>query len=111
MKVSKLIRRIIKISVFIYVFMSAQIINVSNNVVMAKYSNADISEVTDGIDIFKDLTLAFVGGIGIIFLALGVLDFATALSAHDTSQQMQGIKKATAGIIIIAIPVIIKLFG
>ncbi len=110
MKINKLKSRIIKTSVFISAFMTVQIINVRKNVVMAKYSNADISEVTDGMDIFKDLTLAFVGGIGVIFLALGVLDFATALSAHDTSQQMQGIKKATAGIIIIAVPVIIKLF-
>lgn len=110
MKVNKLKSRIIKATIFIHAFMSAQIVNISNNVVMAKYSNADISEVTDGIDILKDITLAFVAGIGVIFLALGIVDWATAFSSHDTSQQMQGIKKATAGIIIIAIPVIITLF-
>lgn len=110
MKALKIKDRIKKLSVFIGVFMASQIINVKNNVVMAKYSNADISEVTGGIDILKDIALAVVGGIGVIFLAFGVVDFATSFSAHDTSQQMQGIKKATAGIIMVAVPVIIKLF-
>lgn len=110
MKVNKLKSRIIKATIFIYAFMSTQIVNISNNVVMAKYSNADISEVTDGFDILKDLALAVVGAIGVIFLAFGVVDFATSFSAHDTSQQMQGIKKATAGIIMVAVPIIIKLF-
>ena len=110
MKANRLKSRIIKTSVFISAFMTAQIINVSNNVVMAKYSNADISEVTDGINILEDIALAIVGGIGVIFLSFGVVDFATALSAHDTSQQMQGIKKAIAGIVMVAVPIIIKLF-
>lgn len=110
MKIAKLKGKIRKAFVFIYAFIVAQIINVKNNVVMAKYSNADISEVTGGIDILKDIALAVVCGIGVIFLAFGVVDFATSFSAHDTSQQMQGIKKATAGIIMVAVPVIIKLF-
>ena len=54
MKVNKLRNKIIKISIFIFAFMTVQIINVKSNVVMAKYSKADISEVTGGIDILKD---------------------------------------------------------
>lgn len=110
MKVNKLRNKIIKISIFIFAFMTVQIINVKSNVVMAKYSKADISEVTGGIDILKDIALAIVVGLGVIFLAFGIVDFATAYTAHDTSQQMQGIKKAIAGVVMVAVPIIIKLF-
>ena len=108
--ISKIKKAIVKSEAFIGAFVTTQIITASNNKILAAYSNADISSVTDGINILKDIALAVVGGIGVIFLSLGVVDFATSLSAHDTSQQIQGIKKAIAGVIMIAVPVILKLF-
>ena len=73
--------------------------------------DGDVSEVTDGIDVLKDLVLACVGGVGVIFLAWGLLDFGTAYSAHDTTQQSAAIKKVVGGLIMIAVPTILKLLG
>ncbi len=76
-----------------------------------KTESTDISEVTDGIDVLKEIVLACVGGVGVIFLAWGLLDFGTAYSAHDTTQQSSAIKKVVGGLIMIAVPSILKLLG
>ena len=68
-------------------------------------------EVTDGIDVLKELVLGCVGGVGVIFLAWGLLDFGTGYSAHDTTQQSQAIKKVIGGLIMVAVPAILKLLG
>ena len=52
-----------------------------------------------------------VGGVGVIFLAWGLLDFGTGYSAHDTTQQSQAIKKVIGGLVMIAVPAILKLLG
>ena len=70
-----------------------------------------VKEVTDGINVIKDLVLGCVGGVGVIFLAWGLLDFGTGYSAHDTTQQSQAIKKVIGGLIMIAVPAILKLLG
>ena len=75
------------------------------------YAAGDVKEVTDGIDVLKDLVLAAVAGVGVIFLAWGLLDFGTAYSAHETSQQSAAIKKVVGGIIMIAVPSILKVLG
>lgn len=75
------------------------------------YAKGDVTEVTDGIDVLKDIVLAAVSGVGIIFLAWGLLDFGTAYSAHETSQQSAAIKKVVGGIIMIAVPAILKALG
>ena len=69
------------------------------------------SNLTDGIDVIKDLVLGCVGGVGVIFLAWGLLDFGTAYAAHETTQQSQAIKKVIGGLIMIAVPAILKLLG
>ena len=71
----------------------------------------DISAVTDGIETLKTLVLSAIGGVGVIFLAWGLMDFGTAYSAHDSSQQMQGIKKVIGGLIIIAVPTLIGILS
>lgn len=73
-------------------------------------SDKDIKEVTDGIETLKKLVLSCVQGVGVILLAWGLLDLGTNYSAHDTTQQMMGVKKTVGGIIVIAVPGIIKLF-
>lgn len=56
-------------------------------------TDTGVKEVTDGIDVIKELVLGCVGGVGVIFLAWGLLDFGTGYSAHDTTQQSQAIKR------------------
>ena len=74
-------------------------------------TDTGVTEVTDGINVIKDLGLGCVGGAGVIFLAWGLLDFGTGYSAHDTTQQSQAIKKVIGGLIMIAVPAILKLLG
>ena len=74
-------------------------------------TDTGVSDVTDGIDVIKDLVLGCVGGVGVVFLAWGLLDFGTAYAAHETTQQSQAIKKVIGGLIMIAVPAILKLLG
>ena len=74
-------------------------------------TDTGVKEVTDGIDVIKELVLDCVGGVGVIFLAWGLLDFGTGYSAHDTTQQSQAIKKVIGGLIMVAVPAILKLLG
>lgn len=74
-------------------------------------TDTGVTEVTDGIDVIKELVLGCVGGVGVIFLAWGLLDFGTGYSSHDTTQQSQAIKKVIGGLIMIAVPAILKLLG
>ena len=74
-------------------------------------TDTGVTEVTDGINVIKDLVLGCVGGVGVIFLAWGLLDFGTGYSAHDTTQQSQAIKKVIGGLIMIAVPASLKLLG
>lgn len=67
----------------------------------------DVSEVTNGIDTLKTLTLTVIGGVGVIFLALGLVDFGSAYSAHDSTQQGQAIKKVIGGLVIVAVPTLV----
>ena len=64
-------------------------------------TDTGVSDVTDGIDVIKDLVLGCVGGV----------DFGTAYAAHETTQQSQAIKKVVGGLIMVAVPAILKLLG
>lgn len=75
--------------------------------VMAK----GVKEITDGIQTIKDIVLACATGLGIIILVLGLIDFGTSYSAHDTTQQSIATKKVVGGLIIIAVPAILKALG
>lgn len=74
-------------------------------------TDTGVKDVTDGIGVIKDLVLGCVGGVGVIFLAWGLLDFGTAYAAHDTTQQGQAIKKVVGGLIMVAVPSILALLG
>lgn len=73
--------------------------------------NAAVTEVTDGINVLETIVLTCVGGVGVIFLAWGIMDFGSAYSAHDTTQQSMAIKKVIGGLIMVAVPVILKALG
>lgn len=78
-----------------------------------KTSSTDtgVADVTSGIDTLVSLVKGCVVGVGVIFLAWGVLDFGTAYSAHDTTQQAQAVKKVIGGLIMVATPAILSLLG
>jgi hypothetical protein len=82
-----------------------------NAVVTYAKDDKGIADVTKGIEVLKTIVLSCTAGVGVIFLAWGLLDFGSAYSAHDTTQQSMAIKKVIGGIIMIAVPAIIKLLG
>ena len=79
----------------------------AGNVSAAK---ADVKKVTSDIDIIEQIALAIAGGIGGIFFIMGIMDFAAGWSATDSTQQLAGIKKVIAGIMMMAISAIVALF-
>ncbi|MBO5071683.1 MAG: hypothetical protein J6C32_01815 [Eubacterium sp.] len=82
-----------------------------NAVVTYAKEDKGVAEVTKGIEVLKTIVLSCTAGVGVIFLAWGLLDFGSAYSAHDTTQQSMAIKKVIGGIIMVAVPAIIKLLG
>lgn len=65
---------------------------------------------TAGLTFIKNAVLAVVTTVGVVYLALGLMDFGAGVTAHDGSQQMQGIKKAAAGFFIAAVPAMVLIF-
>ena len=57
----------------------------------------------------NDLVLGIVTAAGVIVLAWGIFEFATAYQSHDTSQQTMSLKKVVSGIIMVTAPQIIAL--
>ena len=74
-------------------------------------TDTGVKEVTEGIGVIKDLVLGCVGGVGVIFLAWGLLDFGTAYADRNTTEQSSAIKKVVGGLIMVAVPTILKLLG
>lgn len=74
-------------------------------------ADADVSDITDGIKTLKNLVMSCVAGVGVIFLAWGIVDFATAYSSHDTAQQSTAIKKVVGGIIMVCAKVLVSALG
>ncbi len=64
--------------------------------------------VTGKIDSLNNLIMAIIAGIGVIFLAWGIFNFATALQSHDTPQQTAAIPKIVGGFICIGISAIVN---
>ncbi len=89
----------------------AAVLICTNKAVCLAAESKEVKQVTDGIDVIKNLVLACVAGVGVIYLAWGLMDFGTAYSAHETTQQAQAIKKVIGGLIMIAVPAILKLLG
>lgn len=70
-----------------------------------------IAQVNSGINVLKTLVKGVVSGVGFIILMLGVVDFGTGISEHNSTQQHEGIKKIVAGIIVCAAPWIVTAMG
>ena len=65
--------------------------------------------VTQKLGSLNELVLGIVTAAGVIVLAWGIFEFATAYQSHDTSQQTMSLKKVVSGIIMVAAPQIIAL--
>ena len=65
--------------------------------------------VTQKIGSLNELVLGIVTAAGVIVLAWGIFEFATAYQSHDTSQQTMSLKKVVSGIIMVTAPQIINL--
>lgn len=74
-------------------------------------SDTGIAQVNSGINVLKTLVKGVVSGVGFIILMLGVVDFGTGISEHNSTQQHEGIKKIVAGVIVCAAPWIVTAMG
>ena len=66
-------------------------------------------EVTAKINSLYELVLNIITAAGVIVLAWGIFEFATAYQQHDTSQQTMSLKKVISGLLMIGAPTIINL--
>lgn len=66
-------------------------------------------EVTGKINALNEIVLSIVTAAGVIVLAWGIFEFATAYQSHDTSQQTMSLKKVISGILMVGAPTIINL--
>ncbi|WP_373216225.1 hypothetical protein [Ruminococcus sp. 5_1_39BFAA] len=65
--------------------------------------------VTSKINALNEIVLNIVTAAGVIVLAWGIFEFATAYQSHDTSQQTMSLKKVISGILMVGAPTIINL--
>ena len=65
--------------------------------------------VTSKINALNEIVLSIVTAAGVIVLAWGIFEFATAYQSHDTSQQTMSLKKVVSGILMVGAPTIINL--
>lgn len=76
---------------------------------LAATSVSATAVVTQKLGALNELVLGIVTAAGVIVLAWGIFEFATAYQSHDTSQQTMSLKKVVSGIIMVAAPQIIAL--
>lgn len=63
-------------------------------------------KITTSITNLTSLVFTVLGGIGTIYLALGIFDFSSAISGHDPSQQKQGLTRIVSGLMMISVKLI-----
>ena len=79
-------------------------------ILFSLYASAAATEaVTQKLGSLNELVLGIVTAAGVIVLAWGIFEFATAYQSHDTSQQTMSLKKVVSGIIMVAAPQIVSL--
>lgn len=65
--------------------------------------------VVSKINSLYELVMAIVTSVGVIVLAWGIFEFASAYQSHDSSQQTVALKKVISGILMVGAPTIINL--
>ena len=66
-------------------------------------------EVTSKINALNEIVLSIVTAAGVIVLAWGIFEIASAYQSHDTAQQTMSLKKVISGILMVGAPTIINL--
>ena len=66
-------------------------------------------EVTQKINALNEIVLSIVTAAGVIVLAWGIFEFASAYQSHDTAQQTMSLKKVISGILMVGAQTIINL--
>lgn len=70
---------------------------------------ASSNEITSKINSLTDLLINIFAAVGVAILAFGFFEFASALQAHDPSQQMTGLKRIIAGLMVISIKLVVDM--
>ena len=65
--------------------------------------------VTGKINSLYEIVLGIITAAGVIVLAWGIFEFASAYQSRDTAQQTDSLKKVVSGIIMVAAPTIINM--
>lgn len=65
--------------------------------------------VTSKINSLYEIVLGIITAAGVIVLAWGIFEFASAYQSRDTAQQTDSLKKVVSGIIMVAAPTIINM--
>jgi len=66
-------------------------------------------EVTSKINALNEIVLSIVTAAGVIVLAWGIFEFASAYQSHDTAQHTMSLKKVISGILMVGAQTIINL--
>lgn len=86
----------------IWLFMVFVVFSMSTKVMAA-------AAVTSKLNSLNELVLGIITAAGVIVLAWGVFDFATAYQSGDTSHQTMSLKKIVSGLIMVGAPQIVGL--
>lgn len=80
-----------------------------NQVTYCRAKEPDVSSVTKPLDTLKVLTLAVIGGYGVIILAKNVSEFAQAYQQQDSSGMHSALKGIVGGLMMAGISTVIGL--
>lgn len=76
------------------------------NILMA----TGVAALDSGLATLKNISVGVIAGIGIIILAWGIFDLATALNQHDNSQLPNSFKKIASGVLMTSCGAVLALF-
>lgn len=77
---------------------------------MAFAANEDFDPI-QGMSRLTELVLMLITGVGIFFLAFGVINLALSFQSHDESQKSRGIMGIVGGLIAVGLRVLLEFIG
>lgn len=89
-------------------FSMGMLLTVSNPVMAAKN---DASSVTAPLDALKELVLAIIAAVGVIYLAKNIMEFAQAYQLQDSASMNSALKGIVGGVIMVGISTVLTLLG
>lgn len=73
-------------------------------------ANEDFDPI-EGMSRLTELVLMLITGVGIFFLAFGVINLALSFQSHDESQKSRGIMGIVGGLIAVGLRVLLQFIG